>query len=81
MVFMRALYTLGRDLDLPDHPFEMRGIPRYELQANLSRVVQQYQSFVIQEFSQRGEVVTEAGVRGVAQQAGLPSCTDIILTI
>ena len=70
MVFMRALYTLGRELDLPNYPFEMGGIARYAMQADLSRVVQQYQSFVIQEFSQRGEVVPEAGVRGVAQQAG-----------
>lgn len=71
MNFMRALYTLGGDLDLPGNtPFEMAGLPLYILRDNLSQVIERYQSFVIQEFSQRGEVVPEAGVRGVAQQAG-----------
>jgi hypothetical protein len=70
MAFMRALYALGRDLDLPNATLEMSGISRTYLQQMLSAVIQRYQSKVITEASNRGEVIGAEGVRGVAQQGG-----------
>lgn len=70
MAFMRALYALGGDLDLPNASFEMSGVSRTYLQQMLSAVIQRYQSRVITEASNRGEVIGAEGVRGVAQQGG-----------
>jgi hypothetical protein len=70
LAFLRPLYSLGKDLDLPTHTFEMTGVSRLYLQELLSKLIRTNQHLVLQAFSAKGEVVPEHGVREVAGQGG-----------
>jgi hypothetical protein len=70
MAFMRALYGLGGSLDLP-HGGAFEGGPFVHwFDAHLRKIIQQYQGLIIQEVSEQGTAVTEANIRGVAEQGG-----------
>jgi hypothetical protein len=69
MAFMRALYSLGDDLDLPNTFFE-GGPFIHALREEFSAVIARYQGLVIQEASARGEVISTEGVTAVAEQGG-----------
>jgi hypothetical protein len=69
MAFMRALYSLGSDLDLPNTVFEGGPFIHY-LRKEFSELIARYQGRVIQEASARGEVISIGGVTAVAEQGG-----------
>jgi hypothetical protein len=69
IAFMRALYSLGDDLDLPNTFFE-GGPFVHALREEFSAVIASYQGLVIQEASARGEVIPAEGVTAVADQGG-----------
>jgi hypothetical protein len=69
MAFMRALYGLGDDLDLPNTVWESGPFSRW-VNREFSALIGRYQGRVIQEVSARGEVISSKGVTAVAQQGG-----------
>ena len=69
MAFMRALYSLGDDLDLPNTTSESGPFVRW-FQQEFGDLIRRYQGRVIQEVSARGQTVTSADIKAVAKQGG-----------
>jgi hypothetical protein len=69
MAFMRALYSLGDDLDLPNTMGESGPFVRW-FQKEFGDLIRRYQGRVIQEVSARGEAISATNIRAVAKQGG-----------
>lgn len=69
MAFMRALYGLGSELDLPNTVFEGGPFMRY-LQSEFSGIIGLYQGRILQEATMRREPISLEGVTSVAEQGG-----------
>lgn len=92
LAFMRALYSLGDDLDLPTGGFEMSGVNYYYLQELLSKAIIQYQGLWIEDVShgsptkdvshqkEKNFIVPKEGIRGVAKQTGSQVRINMILS-
>jgi hypothetical protein len=67
--FMRALYSVGSDLDLPDGGWGDEGGPfRLSLREQIATLISRYQGFIIQEFSEQGNVIPEANVAAIVDE-------------
>lgn len=80
MAFMRALYTVGGDLDLPNGGWnDDGGVVLYNLRDKLSKTIQLYGGRVIQEFGQKGLVIGEEGVTALAKEGGAETRQALLL--
>lgn len=67
--FMRALYSVGSDLDLPDGGWRDEGGPfRLSLREQIATLISRYQGFIIQEFSEQGNVIPESNVAAIVDE-------------
>jgi hypothetical protein len=76
--FLRALYTLGENLDLADHPFEEGGITRRAFRNDLNEIISRYQGRLIQEISEQGQTISSSGIGGLVRETGSGTVMTVI---
>jgi hypothetical protein len=70
MAFMKALYSSGSQLDLPNHVGEAHGngVTVQNFRTRVATLIAQYQDRVLLALSERGEVVKEENIAAVVSQ-------------
>ena len=68
MNFMRALYSLGDELDLPNTVFEASGAEAAIFRDRVSKLISLYQASVLNEMAERGDTVEEKNIKAIVEQ-------------